>query len=87
MSLFWLLSLVALIACAILLGIDYNNSTKDGKSKSALLTGYGLLLAALIFAAWGFNAIPQKVVYGAAVVGAAYFGRYLIRKIANRKVD
>lgn len=86
MSQFWLLTLIAVLSCAILLGIDYSNSAKDQQSRSTLLTGYAVLAAALIFAAWGFNAIPAKVIYGAAVVGAAYFGRYLIRRIANRKI-
>lgn len=86
MSQFWILTLIALAACAILLGIDYSNSVKDKQSKNTLLTGYIVLTAALIFACWGFNAIPEIVIRGAAVIAAAYFGRFLVRKIANRKI-
>jgi hypothetical protein len=85
-NLFWILAAIALLSCLILFGIDYSNSIKDKQSKSSLITGYVVLTAALIFACWGFNAIPEVVIRGAAVIATAYFGRYFIRKIGNRKI-
>lgn len=79
---FWIMVITAVIACGILFWIDYN---KDRAAKKTLIAGFVALLALLIFAAWGFNAIPVIVWKCAAIVGGAYFGMYLIRQISNRK--
>ena len=83
MNHFWLMVITAVISCSILFWIDYN---KDRTAKKTLTAGFIALLASLIFAAWGVNAIPIIVVKCAAIVGGAYFGMYLIRQISNRKI-
>lgn len=80
---FWLMVVTAVISCGILFWIDYN---KDRTAKKTLTAGFIGLLALLIFAAWGFNAIPVIVWKCSAIVGGAYFGMYLLRQIASRKV-
>lgn len=80
---FWILIAVAVVACLILFFIDLN---KDPAKKNSLIAGYIALIAALFVLVWFFNKIPAIVIYGAAVVAAAYFGRYFIGKIAGRKV-
>lgn len=83
---FWILSAVALVACLILWAIDFDKSTKENKSATSLTMGYAILYVAMILVCWFFNKIPAIVIYGAAVITGAYFGRYFIRKAANRKV-
>lgn len=80
---FWYMVVTAVVSCGILFWIDYN---KDRAAKKTLVAGYAGLLALLIFAAWGFNAIPVIVWMCAAIVAGAYVGMWLIRQIANRKV-
>jgi hypothetical protein len=85
-TLFWVMSLISLVACGLLWGIDVNNSNKENKSIMSLTAGYSILFVALVLASWFASRIPEYVIYGGAALAGAYFGRYLIRKVANRKI-
>lgn len=83
---FWILAAVVIIVSGILLAVDYSNSQKDKKSRIALIWGASIVAAAGLLAAWGYTSINPKLTGSAAMIALVYFGRYLTRKAANRKL-